>query len=302
MRRRWLLRGLLAGLAITATAAGAVASDAGAKPGGGFGRTLAENRAAARADARMLLARVTLPSGAVREPLGSRKPEPISATTTAALDESRWSIPGETSTQVLAYVAGHPPAGGTASGTGSASGPSGPISLDAMYAFADKPGIIDERLVQITAFQPAGGATDVTVESESVWVVPRTAASRIPASVRSITVQTTNAHGAVLASDTVAAPARVRATVRYFNALEAGQPFFIGCPAELTNDDTVTVAFLAANLAPLAQAAWRDVKGGVSGACSPISLKVGGRDEGVVYGGDYVASLHRLLGVTLPTG
>jgi hypothetical protein len=276
--------------------------------------TLASNRAAAKRDAPALAAATPVSPGATKvtsEPAGDngylKSSEGLVATTAGVVASDWWTLPPTTTpAQAIAYVQSHLPAGGKVYSTGSGGNfKTGTSSVGLTYSMPTVPGVLDLRLVAVTATTVAGGGTGLLAEAESVWLVPRPASAVVPASARVITVTrtTTNADGQAhtTLSRTIDARGRVRQTVAFINNLETVQPFTTSCPAMTAGPagHTVTLRFSAKRGGPaLASVSYDTELGGDSYQCNPVALTVHGHQTDLL-GGAYVKTLSRLLGVKL---
>lgn len=275
--------------------------------------TLASNEAAAQADAAALQSEVALPTGAQQlsgEPSGDNgllKPLPhLIPTAIGVVDNSWWQVAGATPSQVIATVSASPPPGAGPIGTSSTNGPGG-SARGVGFMLKDVPDVLDYRMVQVSATVLSSGDTGVLVQTQSLWVVPRSAASLVPATVRVISVSETIGDGKVLHSSTVTAASRIHAALAYFNGLEADQPIASSCPTEPPegDDDVVTVKFLRSHgTAPLATASFNSVLGqrgsGTASICNPVLLRVGAKTRVSLIGDNYIPALNRLLGTHIP--
>jgi hypothetical protein len=269
--------------------------------------TLAGNEAAAKADAAKLLSEVALPSGARRlgaEPSGDHgylKPLAHLVTTTIGFVHTRWwRVTGATPGQVIAAVRASPPRDRASTSPSGVSG-TGSSATGVIFYLKDVPGVLDSRMIEVTATALPDGATGVLAQSQSIWVVPRTAASMIPATTRVVSVSETTTGGRVLHSGTVTGASRVRAALHYFNGLRPTQPFVYNCPAAIHEPDVVTVKFLSSKRgAPLATASFTgNVSQRGSGGttpCNPVELRIGAKAPVGLLSDDYISSLNHLLG------
>jgi hypothetical protein len=301
-----ILTAALAGAALLVTASSDATSSVAPGP------SLTANKAAAKADAAKLLGEIALPAGAQRlsaEPAGDNgylKAIPhLVATIAGFVDTGWWEISDATPAQVIAAVQAAPPADVTSRDTGGTwNTKTGTSDTSVTYDLKNVSDVLDARMIEVSATALSGGGTGVMVQSQSVWVVPRTAGSIIPASTRAIRVSVVARTGKSrkrLESKTVIAPSRVRATVRFFNGLPAVQPFAFSCPAEFAGGADLTVDFeRTPGGKVLAAAEFSELFGGTSNECNSIGLTVQGKAQNSVLGGNYVASLDRLLGVRLP--
>ena len=275
--------------------------------------TLATNMAAAKADAARLLTQVALPSGAQKlsgEPgddNGFLHPLPHLSSNPGFVDTAWWHVSGGTPDRVIAAVEASPPSGVASIGTGGGGNArTGTSSVGLTFFLKDTSGVLQSRMVEITATALTGGGTGVMVQTQSQWVVPRRVATSIPGTTHVIIVDQTTHQGKVVRSATVTAASRVRATVNLFNGLESVQPGTTSCPSgPVGPSDLVTVKFLRkAGATPIATASFRgdfEQRGsGLSTECNPVELRVGAGGRVDLLGGRYVSSLNRLLGTRIP--
>lgn len=234
LARRWRRRPGPAWLAVVLLAA----LSAGCVSAYGAMHTAASNKGVAEADAASLLTTLNLPTSAVRqtgEPAGDDgalgQPASLPATRNLVDDPAWWVVP-ETTQQILAYVDGHPPAGGTASlsGQGMSSGKS--TVTDAGFSLPSVPGELGLRSLVVAIVQLQDGSTGVRADGEAVWITPRPSSERIPATARRVVV--TNSRGDTLVQGpfTVTSRATVAKLVSMMNRLPAWQPGVYSCPAD----------------------------------------------------------------------
>jgi hypothetical protein len=215
-------------------------------------------------------------------------------------------VSAATSDQVITAVKASPPSELGSTGTmGGGNTQTGTSSTGLNFSLRDVPGVLESRLIEVTATALAGGGTGVMVQSQSEGVVPRPAASFVPGTSQLVSVSEMTGRGKVVRSVTVTAASRVRAAVSYFNALELGQPGTTSCPGESTTPDVVSVTFLTSGgTAPLASASFSGDFGqrgsGLSTECSEVRLQVSTGPPVGLLGGNYISSLNRLLGTHLP--
>jgi hypothetical protein len=225
-RPRWLAVGLVVALSTGGVSAyGAV-------------HTAATNKSAAEADAASLLASLNLPASAVRqaaEPTGDDGTLAQAASypgTPNLVDDHAWWVVPETTQQVVAYIAEHPPAGGKPSLSGQSSGPDQPTVTDTGFGWPSVPGALDMRSLVVSVVALNDGSTGVRADGEAVWITPRPRSERIPATARRVVV--TNSRGRTLVQGpiTVTSRATVRRVVSVLNRLPAWQPGVYSCPAD----------------------------------------------------------------------
>jgi hypothetical protein len=236
----------------------------------------ASHRAAARADAAVLLSRLRLPPGSSAsavEPAGDggqlARPAVGPAATPNVVDRHAWwRVPGAPAA-VLAYLGAHPPAGARRflSGPGVAG-----------FDWRPRRGVLSRRWVIVHAVALPGGSTGVRADAQVVWITPRPARERIPADERRLRITTARR------SLVVTAPSRIRQAIRLLNALPAAQPGAVNCPADL--GVTVRLAFR-----PHRAVAVVDPSG-----CGTVTLTLRGRRQPPLAGGrELVPRLARAL-------
>ena len=146
----------------------------------------AENRAAARRDARSLLTKLVLPTGATglaSRPAGDHgylKPlEALERDMAHAVAHEWFSVPG-TPDELISYVRAHPPAGGRVFTTGSIGNAFTGTSAQILYfQWPSVAGVLGSRELAITATALSGSVTGVLAESQSDWIVLRPASEII---------------------------------------------------------------------------------------------------------------------------
>jgi hypothetical protein len=200
--------------------------------------TAASNQGVAEADAASLLASLNLPASAVRqagEPAGDRgtlgQPASLAATPNLVDDPAWWVVP-ETTQQVLTYVDGHPPAGGTPSLSGQGMSSGKPTVTYTGFAWPSVPGQLGLRSLDVAIVQLQDGSTGVRADGEAVWITPRPQSERIPATARRIVVTNYRGRTVVQGPITVTSRATVAKIVSVLNRLPAWQPGVYACPAD----------------------------------------------------------------------
>ena len=213
---------------------------------GAVSRTTDANRQAAIRDSARLLVGVIPPPGAVvlarRSAIGVQRRVALLTTAFAsALASERWRVPGEPGV-VLSYVESHLPPGSRLVSTGS--GGSDPSFQSVIRSWPPVSEILDLRWLQIEVTRSSSGATVLSAESQSQWVVARPARERVPGGVTEVDVTKGFAGQPAQVSRRVTALGTVRRLVALFDSLGIVQPGAINCPAE-TAAPVVTVAFRA---------------------------------------------------------
>jgi hypothetical protein len=233
-------------------------------------RSTAANRRAAIRDSALLLMGVVPPPGAVvlskRSATGiQRTVPPLTPAFASALSAERWSVPGQPGA-VLSYVEAHLPPGSNVFSTGSG-GPA-PGFQSVIRSWAPVSGVLDTRWLEIAVAGRSDGATNLSAESQSQWVVARPARERIPAGVTEVDVTDGLPAHPPQISRKVTAPAVVERLVALFNSLGIVQPAAINCPPEAVQR-IVTVTFRGAANGPALAVATVDA---IADFSWPVSL------------------------------
>lgn len=303
---------LVAGSAVGACAAAALAGTVSAAPNQPV-PTLAGNQRAARQDAPKLLKSLRLPPGATALPAepsgdgGWLKPLPGLVATTARADvHAWWQLPGSPDS-VIAYIEAHAPAGSTLSSSGSGGGgPSGTSEESLSYRWPAIRAVIGSRELAVTVTSLQANVAGVLAQAESEWIVPRPASEQIPAGVNELDVASAKFNGPTTLARSVTNPGEVRAIVSLIDAMPIVQPVAYSCPALMTKGARLlTFGFRGRSGGPLlAQATYVDYPPltAPSGPCSPIGLRIRGRRQDPLIGGNFVAQAQRILGVSLIGG
>jgi hypothetical protein len=276
-------------------------------------RSLAENEAAARAQAPLLLARVAPPPGATPasgEPAGDgglldERGRSV-ATEAVAEDHETWIVPG-TPSGALEYVAAHLPHGAMSEGRGYETGPGVPLNRSETFELGAVPGVLTARQLSLIAVQLPEGRTGLLATAAVIWTVPRTPAQAIPAGARLLTISvlgTIRGEQPPPARLAVRSVASIEAIAALLNELEAAQPIIQVCPVDF--GVRVRLAFYRAPRARPLGVAVLDV-----GGCGGIALNIGGRAEPGLestyrtyqpqHGRSFLAELDRVLGRKLDT-
>jgi hypothetical protein len=265
--RRWVVGGLLA--------VGAVAL---ALPIAAGGRSAADNRSRAEAEAPRLLGLIRLPPNASRsatEPSGDNgvlaTPTYNEATPNLIDAHAWWTVPGQAA-GVLAYVAAHIPRGARRFMSGSGNAAPG-YAVDS-WTLSPIAGVVSERVIAVTVVQLNRNTTGVRADGEAIWIVPRPAWEAIPAGVRKALIRAASEHvpaGRRLLDNgsytLTGADARRLASV--INRLALVQPGVFHCPAGFSAH--VYLRFLSATGHTLARAVESPT------GCASVTLTLGGR-------------------------
>jgi hypothetical protein len=283
---------------VMAVVAGAAGAAAGVAAGGSapamHTHAAAANRRAARHDAARLLAKASLPAGAVtsaRDPsvhkvLGHPA---FSSATPALVDPHRfWLVADSDPNTVTSWLKAHPPAGSSVGTTGTIAGPG--YSVDVLgFLFAPVRNVIVSREVAVQVSAAAGGGTAIRIDAEDTWFVPRPRSERVPAGVKLVVVKDKRG-GAVHA---VTGPAEVAKIVALVNRLPPRQPGVESCPAEI--GPTVAIKFYDFSGGPVVAEAIADGSG-----CGDVGFRLRGKTEPGLSGGQgLIRALGHLLGVHL---
>jgi hypothetical protein len=263
----------------------------------------APDRAVARRDAPGLLSKVVLPAGATRlgsEPRddnGYLKPQRVLVGDAAHVVAHAWWQVMQTPDQLIAFVKAHPPAGGTPAWTSNAGNSrTGTSALSVGFEFKAIPNVLGYRTVTVTATALHGGRTGVLLESQSDWIVERSAAERIPADVREIQIAVTRPGKPSALRLSVTGGPRVGRIVGLLNRLPIAQPIVYACPAEF-DPKLITMTFRSATGATLAVLSYADFRpwSAPSVACKTIQLTIGGRPQTSLLGGSFLSAIARIL-------
>jgi len=241
--------------------------------GASGGHSPASNRAAARAQAALLLRMLRLPPGAAQstgDPVGARLAQPgYDEATPNLVDAHRWWTFSGSAADVLAYVIAHLPADAKtyAGSVGSGALVSDSFSLPAI------PGVLGERVLAVTTVQLSTATIAVRTDGEAVWVVPRPSWEQIPptASSVSFTASGPTASGREVATSVprTFGGARARALIRFINHLGVVQPGVRACPAAFAT--SVDLQFTDPAGETVAQAVE------MPSGCAFVSLEIGTR-------------------------
>jgi hypothetical protein len=268
------------------------------------------NRRAAQADAPLLLTKLNLPTGATSVPSqpahdnGYLKPLPLlEADFASATAHAWWTVPGNEQS-VIAAIQANPPAGATQDGLGSSGNfKTGTSELDFSYRWPDRAGVLGARLLRVTVTSIGSGLSGVLAESESVWIVPRPASERIPATTRIVQISSTVPGAADGGSLTITRGGQVGSIVALLNRLPLVQPGVTGCPALILPAKTITMTFRAraggAALAVLRYVDYRPWEAAHSSQCEPVQLSIGGRRRAALDGGAFIRQVERIIGLNI---
>lgn len=269
---------------------------------------LRANKAIARRDARMLLAQLRLPGGAVRsasEPAGAGsalKPPLAGSEDTVRL--SAWWTSEESAAAVLAYVKAHRPAWNRHLQVMTQQ-----QSTSLLYTWSIEGPHLYSRGLQVTAATLADGRTGILAQADSVWTVPRPRREQLPAGVRSLAVALRIGSGVGGMKDQrtrtvrLTAPATVASIVKAFNALQIMQPGqMYMCTALFPGRPLLTLRFMgASSMLARAQVYVYPGRDGASGwnNCDAIQFWIHGKQQTPLISRTFVGYVGRLLGTPI---
>lgn len=260
--------------------------------------TAADNQAAARREARALLARVVLPSGAVRvrsEPAGDggvlAKPAQVPALADLVDVRGWWRVPGSLSS-VYRFVKAHAPDGSRLNGWGRRY----PSPRGAFVDFEWLPvtGVSESRSLNIELVALSAKSTGVRGDGQVVWTMPRPAAERIPSGVHEVDVTRQKLGDISRVSVSVRKPATVERVISAIDQLPIVQPGTAeSCPAEPAQP-TVIINFRRGRGTPvLAHADY-------TGACGGMAFSIHGKSQiPLANGYAMIHEVEQLVGVKL---
>jgi hypothetical protein len=274
-----------------------------------FGLSDAANRRTGASDGHRLLGRLVLPPGtrtSQREPRGGgptlahRAP---GAATPNIVDQHAWWVVPRRPQAVLAFVRAHRPSGALSELSGSTSLRGITTSWFVRFKWRPIKGVLADRALGVQLVRLPHGSTGVRADAQDVWVVPRPAGERIPASARVLTVTVGRRSYRPSLSMTVTDTAKVSKIAAMIDRLATLQPGAILCPAFPGNGPFVTFSFTATQGGPLlAQATEPGWAREPTTACDPMALTILGHAWTPLLGGaSVVRRSQALLGVTLQT-
>lgn len=268
-------------------------------------RRAAENRAAARHDARLLLERLVLPPGATRvaaQPHGDHRYLSVDPQDDVnATRHGWWEVP-ESPSRLIAFVRLHPPEGGAESESGDEGNVRTDTSAQTLaYQWPGVRGVLGLRELQLTATVLPNGRTGVVAQSFSGWIRPRPSSEQIPAETNEIKVTIGKPHQLPTQVFSVTRASEVRKVVKVINSLSIVQSIGNSCELEM-DPQQVTMTFSAASHAkPVAVLTYLDYRpwSGPSDACRSVALTIDGRNQDRLIGGYFLRTIGRLLGRSL---
>ncbi len=207
-----------------------------------------------------------------------------------AIDQTRfWRVPASLS-RVIAFVEAHDVPRGFTTGGGRISGGGSPPNQQ--IDFYNKP--FDTKFLEVSALQTRTGTTILRVDTQVVWVYPRSPKERIPAGVREIDFSTPTL------AKRVTNPAVIARIVRWFDALPIVPPGIGTPPCPLVQTTPVTLDFHDAGGAVLAHVAVDAIEPkGLSGICDPIAVQILGGNQPSLLGENFIGRVQREIGVTV---
>jgi len=306
--RRALVVICLALLVSAASAASAAGTQAATQ--------LQANKAAARRDARQLLARLRMPKDLTR--IGSAPRWAIQAAAlpltgeTSAADET-WSTTTANPQAIIDFVQAHRPAGATDDGTGSGSNDTtGVNTLNVEFSWPPVGLQLYNRSLTVTIVTPPHGDSVVVAQSQSSWIVPRPASELVPSGTRVVDVRLRIGHGLGglrqerTSTYVVWRQARVTAIVRQFNALQTMQDVALSCVLFQPDRPYLTLTFRSGRGPghPVLAHAKVFVNPGSQGAsggnnCDPIVFWIGSREEPLLTSPTFVSWIGKLIGANI---
>ena len=240
----------------------------------------ASPRQRADADAARIIADFPRPPGAVRTGLIASLTSPgVGIGIGDVATQTRWWRVSGTPQAVLAWVHAHLAAGFTPAGSGSSSDGSVQTQAD-MYSLPPVPGVLPQRALVVTAVAYQG-QTALRVDAQVVWLPARSAAERIPAGVRAVTVTPvfgSNRNARLDRLDrafTVTDPARVARIVALANGLTVYPPGVFSCPVDFGG--AMRLTFLTRS--GLTRSGGRVLAQFTAeyGGCGGVSVSIGGK-------------------------
>jgi hypothetical protein len=200
---------------------------------------------------------------------------------------------------VVTYLEAHRPRTANQSqGSGGMGGPGIPRNYFLQFGLPGVPGVIYSRALVFWVAALRGGGTAVRVDAQDIWVVPRPASERIPATAKVLDITSARPHKRPIVSLHVTAPDQVNRIVALINAMQTGQPGLVfNCPMLPSGQPVVTFDFRTRPGGPLLARASAIDYGTPSGACNPVSLSIRGHREPPLLGGDFLERVQRLLRV-----
>jgi hypothetical protein len=291
--RRSIFIGFFAALLCLALPAAAIGR-IGARP------TVASNRTLANLDAGERLAALQLPPGSKPSdgpPAGSGaalQEPPIRPGSPNLIELTGWWTAPGGPTGVLDWLKANLPPDTIIGIEGSSIRGPEIEDLFVVVRWPALPEMVGERGIVVAVTATPGGATDVRLDSQAVWIVPRPTSERIPANARLLEVTWHHLKG----SDSIrrVANARfVKSIASALNGLPIVQPRLVHtCPAESADPRTVTLRFRARPRGPVLAEAVEALPPGAG--CGGMSMTIRGRPQPVLEGAGPVVGRLRGLG------
>ena len=261
------------------------------------------NRQAAGRDAARLLARIVLPAGATPSPVdptgGAHSlsgPGEAPAGVKLIDRHTWWTVPAAAS-EVVAFLERRPPSGSRLQTTQATGGQTDLLG----FALPPVGHVLGLRDVVVTFVPLSGGRTDVRVDAEVQWIVPRPSGERIPRSVGVLEVSVGPPGSAPSTRVIVVNRARVWQIASDINGLEITQAGVWNCPYWSPDAPVVTFTFRRDPDGPVvARASELAAATEPTTPCDPMTLTIEGRRWHPLLGGAAVVrTAQRLLRVGL---
>jgi hypothetical protein len=268
---------------------------------------LQANKAAARRDARALVASLRLPSGATRLP--ARSPTVSSVGVTG---HAKWTSV-ESQQAVIDYIKSHEPVGAKLQSWGHSFGPGIGTQLSLIYSWPSVGLELYNRSLSISVGALTHGHSDVFATSQSDWIVPRPLSEHVPSGVHAVEVTLRSGGGSQRLSHphttthVFTRAAVVESLVRWIDELPTVQPGLIyACPLELVGLETplLTVTFRSSAAGPALARAQVRVSSGRNGAsgwtsCDPIEFWIGHTQQTALTSQTFVKRIGKLIGANI---
>jgi hypothetical protein len=272
---------------------------------------LEHNRRAAHADAVHLLKSIRLPAGtrqttAVKEHRGFA----VEAVYTSYVASAKYLVPA--GVNAYEYVMHHRPRGAQLSPGGSyrilKNGKHVLISRFIMMAFPDRSGVLFARAANASFRKLKDGKTQLSLITQSSWVLPRPSSEKVPVAVTQVVLSGTTRRlhsSSAWAGSPITTPATVSKLIKLVDRPGIIQDVLTSCPEEPGPYPlrSVTLSFENTSGVALASvsAAWSGPAGaGSTGwTCNPLSFNLGAKSEPSLADANFLPQLHKLVGVKL---
>jgi len=201
-----------------------------------------------------------------------------------------WRVPGQLD-DVLSWIQAHRPAGFTLGGSGSSSDSSGITARFVEFSpSSSAPAVLAERSLYVSVAHDGADATALRVDSQVSWLPRKSAAERIPAAARVVTIVGLPAVsngpvrpvGHFYGPVTVTDPATVTKIAAVVNGLPLMPPGVFNCP--FSNGQGVRLTFRASVHGPVLA----EVTGEMNG-CGTVAMVIGGKQMPALSGGGQLA-------------